>query len=458
MSGLDDLLDDNIESPLTGGPDWPRLSTVSQYIDCNYRDYANYVVYSRAIPHIIDGFKPSQRKIFFTALSHALNSDVKTASLSGMTIAYSNYHHGDASLNEAINGLTAEYNNNLPVLKGKGSFGSRLVQEAAQARYTNVQVNKEVLKYFMDFEILPPSADSENPEPEYYLPIIPWVLVNGVRGMAIGFATSILPRSPENLSKACQSFLKGDDIDPSLLVPVFPNFRGTVDQDPSDPLRWFVKGSFERQGKTGILITEVPYGYDRASYIEKLELLRSKGRITSYVDRCSKVGFRFEVRMNGLDKMSDEKVLSDLYLVKSYKENIVVISQDTSVHVFDSAESLLKQFCTARLEFYSTRYQYRIKRDTEDLEKTDAKIRFIEMILDQRITIEGKTKAQLMKELAGRGFGTNVLDTLLSMPIYHLCKDKLDELKRKSKSLSKDIVTWKNTNSTKAFVKDLEGV
>ena len=178
---------------------------ISELIDGKYKDYSKYVLYSRAIPHMIDGLKPSQRKILFTALKTAKNSRIKTASLSGNTISSANYHHGDASLNEAITKMVQVHSNNIPLLVGEGSFGSRLVPDAAAPRYTFVKMSANYDKYFADTMVADKSADPEDPEPEFYLPIIPWVLVNGIKGIAVGFATEIQPRNPKQISKFCKT-------------------------------------------------------------------------------------------------------------------------------------------------------------------------------------------------------------------------------------------------------------
>ncbi|MBT6072286.1 MAG: DNA topoisomerase, partial [Euryarchaeota archaeon] len=161
------------------------MMNVTQLIDNQYKDYSKYVLYSRAIPHLIDGLKPSQRKILYTALKTAKNGRIKTASLSGNTISTANYHHGDASLNEAITKMVQSHSNNISLLQGEGSFGSRLVPDAAAPRYTYVKMSDNFDKFFADTMVADRAIDPEDPEPAFYLPIIPWVLVNGVKGIAV---------------------------------------------------------------------------------------------------------------------------------------------------------------------------------------------------------------------------------------------------------------------------------
>ena len=167
------------------------MTTITDLINGPHRDYARYVVFSRAIPSLIDGMKPSQRKIFWTATNHA-KKFTKTAALCGQVIVEADYHHGDSSLQDAASLMAAPWANNLPLLEGEGNFGSRIVQIPAAARYTSVRVNPEVLKIFLDSEDCIQSPDGN--EPAFFLPVLPIVAVNGASGMAVGFATDIFPR------------------------------------------------------------------------------------------------------------------------------------------------------------------------------------------------------------------------------------------------------------------------
>jgi len=169
-------------------------SNISNEIDTGFKAYSLYTVENRAIPSVIDGLKPAARKLVYSMLTEHSNKKVKVAELGGGLAKY-NYHHGEDSAMGAVITLTADWNNNCPVFTGHGNFGSRLVQEAAGARYIFCTLSPEFKKYFIDNEVTSKSPDPENPEPAYYLPTIPWVLINGTQGIAVGFACNILPRS-----------------------------------------------------------------------------------------------------------------------------------------------------------------------------------------------------------------------------------------------------------------------
>ena len=425
---------------------------ISELIDGKYKDYSKYVLYSRAIPHMIDGLKPSQRKILFTALKTAKNSRIKTASLSGNTISSANYHHGDASLNEAITKMVQVHSNNIPLLDGEGSFGSRLVPDAAAPRYTFVKMSANYDKYFADTMVADKSADPEDPEPEFYLPIIPWVLVNGIKGIAVGFATEIQPRNPKEISKLCQTYLQRKNIDKEKLLPYYPEFSGKVYEE-NDEI--YCEGNFTLTGQTKLEITEVPVGFNRETYVQILDKLEDTGKIVSYTDKCDKTGFKFDVTLKRAKKLTDHQIVSLFKLRKKINENITVITEKGNLKVYDSPINIIKDFCDYRILKYDERYKYLISEGTETLKVIQAKIKFIEMVINGTLDFKNKNRQAIIKDLTNT-FEPSIIDLLIKMPIYSLCQDEKDKLVVDGTDLYKQIEEWKVTDTTKEFIKELK--
>ena len=425
---------------------------ISELIDGKYKDYSKYVLYSRAIPHMIDGLKPSQRKILFTALKTAKNSRIKTASLSGNTISSANYHHGDASLNEAITKMVQVHSNNIPLLVGEGSFGSRLVPDAAAPRYTFVKMSANYDKYFADTMVADNSADPEDPEPEFYLPIIPWVLVNGIKGIAVGFATEIQPRNPKEISKLCQTYLQRKNIDKEKLLPYYPEFSGKVYEE-NDEI--YCEGNFTLTGQTKLEITEVPVGFNRETYVQILDKLEDTGKIVSYTDKCDKTGFKFDVTLKRAKKLTDHQIVSLFKLRKKINENITVITEKGNLKVYDSPINIIKDFCDYRILKYDERYKYLISEGTETLKVIQAKIKFIEMVINGTLDFKNKNRQAIIKDLTNT-FEPSIIDLLIKMPIYSLCQDEKDKLVVDGTDLYKQIEEWKVTDTTKEFIKELK--
>jgi DNA topoisomerase-2 len=401
---------------------------------------------------MIDGLKPSQRKILFTALKTAKNSRIKTASLSGNTISSANYHHGDASLNEAITKMVQVHSNNIPLLEGEGSFGSRLVPDAAAPRYTFVKMSANYDKYFADTMVADKSADPEDPEPEFYLPIIPWVLVNGIKGIAVGFATEIQPRNPKEISKLCQTYLQRKNIDKEKLLPYYPEFSGKVYEE-NDEI--YCEGEFTLTGQTKLEITEVPIGFNRETYVQILDKLEDTGKIVSYTDKCDKTGFKFDVTLKRAKKLKDHQIVSLFKLRKKINENITVITEKGNLKVYDSPINIIKDFCDYRILKYDERYKYLISEGTETLKVIQAKIKFIEMVINGTLDFKNKNRQAIIKDLTNT-FEPSIIDLLIKMPIYSLCQDEKDKLVVDGTDLYKQIEEWKVTDTTKEFIKELK--
>ena len=158
---------------------------------------------SRSIGSSIDGLKTSQRKILFSCFKRKLYSEIRVAQLSGYVSEHAAYHHGEVSLQGAIIGMAQDFvgSNNINLLKPNGQFGTRIMggADAASSRYIHTEINpvtdlifrKEdinLLKYINDDGILV--------EPEYYAPIIPMILVNGMVGIGTGWSTNVPQFNP----------------------------------------------------------------------------------------------------------------------------------------------------------------------------------------------------------------------------------------------------------------------
>ncbi|EFX0167372.1 DNA topoisomerase, partial [Shigella sonnei] len=197
-------------------------------IDNEALAYAMYTVENRAIPNMIDGFKPVQRFVIARALDLARgNKDKfhKLASIAG-GVADLGYHHGENSAQDAGALMANTWNNNFPLLDGQGNFGSRTVQKAAASRYIFARVSKNFYSVYKDTEYAPVHQDKEHIPPAFYLPIIPTVLLNGVSGIATGYATYILPHSVSSVKKAVLQALQGKKVTKPKVE--FPEFRGEV--------------------------------------------------------------------------------------------------------------------------------------------------------------------------------------------------------------------------------------
>jgi len=434
--------------------------SVSDFIDQEYKEYALYVLHNRAIPNAIDGLKPVQRKILYTALARCKTEFLKTASLVGFTMADSNYHHGDASIASAVNLLTQNFvgSNNVEMFEGGGSFGNRLVPEAAAARYTKVHLNKQFLKYFDDFEILDQNHDPENPEPLCYLPKIPWVLVNGSEGIAVGFATTILPRDPKLLIDTTIEKLKTKKKFPySHYKPFFRGFKGKIEYNQLEN-NWIVEGTFQRKSNSTITVTELPIGWTREKYIEKcLVDLEEKQIIRNYSDPDfdDNGNIVFEVQFyRNVNIEDDEKVIKYLKLRTKLSENVNVIDNENHLRNFNNIDELVDYFIEYRVKKYQQRIERLLALSHQIIEFIDEKIRFIDSIISGKLKITELNKVQLKDQLKKDNY--KFIDDLLELKIYKFTKDEIEHSLKTKEEHQKTIEDLLKTTPIEIYIKDLK--
>lgn len=169
--------------------------TITEFLGKEYKEFSFYTIENRAIPSVIDGMKPTQRKIIFIAEKIWRNLDVKfqkVFQLAGRIASDAYYHHGDASLSNSIINMSQPFKNNLPLLEGDGIIGFLRAPESGAPRYVGAKLSKNFRLLYKDFELLEnKEEEGQIVEPNFYLPIIPTILVNGSSGLAVGYSSNI---------------------------------------------------------------------------------------------------------------------------------------------------------------------------------------------------------------------------------------------------------------------------
>merc|ERR1719192_3010715 len=221
----------------------------------NYKDFINkeLVLFSnmdneRSIPSLVDGFKPGQRKVLYTCLLRRLDKkEIKVAQLAGSVAEKSAYHHGEQSLMGTIIGMAQNYvgSNNINLLEPIGQFGTRLTggKDSASPRHVFNERDDNILDYLQD--------DNQKIEPEWYIPILPMVLVNGAEGIGTGWSTKVPNYNPREVVKNLKRMLAGGECQP--MKPWFKNFRGTIES--LDQQRFVVNGEAASLSDTKVEIT-----------------------------------------------------------------------------------------------------------------------------------------------------------------------------------------------------------
>lgn len=432
---------------------------ISSVAKNEWLSFAMYTVESRAIPNMIDGLKPVQRFYLYSSLLNSKRDFKKVSAVAGIISDYG-YNHGEGSAAGAGQLMAATWNNNVCLVEGRGSFGTRLVQEAGAPRYVYTRVHENFEKYIQDVDLAPVHDDPEHEPPAFYIPVIPLVLANGTKGIATGFATNILPRSAKDLSRACKEYLQRGTIAKKLPV-TFPEFTGTVDYNEVDN-KYTVYGSYEKKSKTVLTITEVPYGYDRESYVKVLDDLEEKGDIVSYEDQCDKTGFRFEVKLKqtGSSSWNNDKIVSKFKLSKPLTENLTVIGFDGRLREYTDERVLIKDFCDYRLGVLQKRIDLRTQEETELARWLKVKMQFIKAVLDNYIEFKNKKKKEVADQIyiATEAQDDNDIDRLLRINILSLTDEMVKQLEQEIKECQGRLEYWMGTTPKDQFLGDLKGI
>ena len=268
----------------------------------SYIDYAMSVIASRALPDVRDGLKPVQRRVLYSMIELNNGPDKphrKCARIVGDTMG--KYHpHGDSSIYGALVNMAQEWSTRYPLVDGHGNFGSVDGDGAAAMRYTEARLSKismemlaDINKDTVDFQ---PNFDETEREPVVLPSRYPNLLVNGTSGIAVGMANNIIEEQRETTMEEILDIVKGPDFPTGATIlgrrgieEAYRTGRGKI------RVRAVTNIETLPNGKSRIIVTELPYLVNKARLISKIaELVRDKkiDGITDLNDHSSREGMR----------------------------------------------------------------------------------------------------------------------------------------------------------------------
>ena len=418
--------------------------TVSQYLDEDYALYGMYTIENRAIPSVIDGFKPTQRKIIFVAdkvWKSGSEKPLKVYQLGGRIASEAHYHHGEGSMYSSIIGMAQKFKNSIPLLEGLGQFGSLRDPDAGAPRYISTALNRNFRLLYKDFELLENQVEEgDEIEPRFFLPIIPTVLLNGTSGIAVGFATNILNRNPIDLIDACLRVLDGKRI--GTLLPWWSEYNGPVSQGEG-PNQYVMRGIYEVANTTTVKITELPPSMTFQKYETHLNTLLERGIIYAYDDNSSKnVDYTVKFSRATLQKLINKgRLETTLKMVETETENLTCLDENGKLIEFASLSDLIEHFTRFRLTYYDKRKAYLIKKYEADLKYLSNRARFVKMIIEGGLRINNRPKTEIVGDLTLNAFDKVdwSYSYLLGMPIHSLTKETYEQLLKEVEEKRKDL-------------------
>jgi len=373
----------------------------------------------RSLPHLMDGLKPSQRKILYGCLKRNLRSEIRVAQLAGYVSEHAAYHHGEKSLNDTIIGMAQTFvgSNNLSLLQPIGQFGSRLLggKDSASPRYIHTRLDPLVDALFRkEDQILLKAVDDDGDlvEPEYYLPVVPLIALNGCVGIGTGFATDIPPYNPADIVSLMRSRLSGklSTLADRDLDPWWFGFKGV--QKRLDSTTWSTQGTYTLdEDKKTITIDELPVGTWTKTYkifLDKLLNQEENYGLKNFDDLYTDVQVKFILYMT--EEGFDEAVAKPDLFVKNFKlattwatTNMCCFDADFAIQRYDTIGDILEAFVVQRLPAYGRRRRLLLEALQKELTELEAKRAFLTAILDGRLELMRKTDEAIVGGLKAVG-------------------------------------------------------
>ncbi len=450
----------------------------------------------RSLPHIMDGLKPSQRKILFGCFKRGLRSEIKVAQLAGYVSEHAAYHHGEASLCGTIVGMAQNFvgANNMNLLVPNGQFGSRLLggKDSASPRYIFTYLEQITDKVFRkeDAGILKHlDDDGMIVEPEHYLPVLPMILINGCLGIGTGFSTYIPPHNPTDILRMLRQRLTGQikEFDGFPIKPWWHGFKGTVSK--VDDYTWMTKGVYTLDdAKSTVTITELPvevWTKDYKAFLDEMASAQVGGTMPQAFSDSGRL------ILQGFDDLyTDEEVKFVLTIEKEYYEeikaypeefekrfrmtanfkttNMVGFNPEMKITKFDNVGQIMDSFFTPRLAAYEQRRMKEIDRLEAEAVEADAKARFIRGVLEGTIELRRATDEQIveiMKEhelpaLSGseEEKGVDAWDYLLRLRMDRVKASAVDDAEKAVMVAKEAVAVLKGTTAEQLWMNDLADI
>lgn len=425
----------------------------------------------RSIPHLCDGLKLSQRKILFTMFKRNISfsgKSIKVAQLGGSVAEISGYHHGEICLFDTIVKLAQDFVgslNNIPLLVKDGQYGSRssLGKDAANARYIHTKLMKwsrilfpsdddELLSYTLD--------DGMKVEPDHYLPIIPLILVNGIKGaIGTGWSCSMPSHNPLEIVDAIRCWLKNKEefIFPELF-PYFKGFIGKIEKVDSNKFKCY--GVIEEQDLNGKKrskpdshrVTEIPIECSIDKYKDFLETLLENKKIKTLKNYSTpdKPDFHFTPSDGFKPSLSNMNLTGDINLTN------IVLFNNGRIKKYDTLQEIFVEFCRKRYDLYQTRKDRMVKTLTHTLHQEQVRLRFIRDVMIDKIVVFKRSETQVLEQLKKFKYPDEHYPMLLAIQIRSFTNDNVSSLEKKVSRLEKELKDLKSTTIENMWSKELD--
>lgn len=463
---------------LTQDPDAPESMPLGVYTERAYLDYSMYVINDRALPHIADGLKPVQRRIIYAMGELGLNSQAKFAK-SARTVGdvLGKFHpHGDSACYEAMVHMAQPFSFRYPLVDGQGNWGAPDDPKSfAAMRYTEARLSRyadlllaESRQGTVDYL---PNFDGTVNEPQLLPAQLPFVLLNGSTGIAVGMATDIPPHNINEVISACIHLLEKPkatvaDLMTHIKAPDYPTEAQIITppaeiREVYETGRGSIKARAVYHTEDGeIVITALPHQSSPAKILEQVAQQMHAKKLPMLVDLRDESDHENPTRLVFVprsNRVDVERLMAHLFattdLERSYRVNINMIGLDARPQVKD-LRMILKEWLTYRQDTVTRRLNFRLEKINERLHILEGLL-IAYLNIDEVIRIireEDEPKKELMKRYELSEIQANAI---LDLRLRQLAKLEEFKLKGEQDELSAEKADLEKILGSKARLRTL---
>ncbi len=435
--------------------------TIKQFIKNDWAVYADYDN-RRSLPHIMDGFKVTQRKAMYTATTLPKNDKpIRVSQFAAEAAKLTCYHHGESSMVGTVVNLAQDFpgSNNIPFLEAHGQFGNILSNTGAAPRYIHTKLHRNWGTFFKkeDQDIVEHLYDDgDKIEPKYFIPILPIILLNGSDGTGNGFKSFIFSYGIPEIVKACKEIIKYGNVK-TPLIPHINGWNGTIEKIEKQIV---LTGNIEIVHSTKLLITELPPKYNNDKYKTLLNSLIDNGTIKDYENKSTEEGWEWIIHApRTTTSLSHDVLLKTFGLVQRNTETFVCWGMDDRAPMtFDSPESLMEYWYSERIKLYDKSIAHQIVNCSEKIIKIDMKMKFIRWCLknDFRKLSRGEFVSKSVECI--KNLTHDAAEEFVSMPMYKITTDEVSKLENEIDALVDHLEDLESLTAVALMERNIKGL
>lgn len=440
---------------------------ISDFLNTDVKDYAMYVLRTRALPSVMDGMRIGARKILWAGLNGPLKKpgyEIKMPSFIGQSMSY-HYNHGDTSIKNTIEQLAYKHVIKYCPFHVIGQIESLFSGKVnTAARYLQIESTPELDLFKYDMELLEHQTDEgDKIEPKYLLPILPMLLLYRTNSPGFGF------------SYRCMSYTLDSIIDNMILAitsgscylgDTYIQLQPEINEIKSENLiynwnkeQWYNVGEYVLDFETDVMvITALPYNTNLPAYDEHLNGLAEKGIIKSFADssKDDKIHYKIQFypkRLKMMFRQDKMKFFKTFKLVTSIPKDIinVIDTNGDKILFFEDAYQYIDYFVKLRLNVYKQRKEFTILEIEKELVRLDGIIRFIMAVVNGELEIRNRPIAEIKAWLSQ----AEISEDVLKIAISKVTKDEIVKHQQTIQDLKDKLEYIKSTPIEELYINEL---